>query len=281
MESTQLRLKTLGKGTQAIIDKIFDNPLKKIGVTWLQLRLMKYFPKRGLQRHTLFGKETYFYDRNEYLYGLKEIFADEIYLQNLPANSYIIDCGAHIGLSIIYLKRLCPTANIIAFEPDMRNFSVLKKNIQSHRLSSIELKNEAVWITNTALNFIADGNMSSKIGIVADSTVKVQAIKLRDLLTRKVDFLKLDIEGAEYQVIKDIQDKLSMVENLFIEYHGSFAQNSELTEILQIVTKNNFYYYIKEATPVYIHPFLRINSNKSYDIQLNIFCFKFNKKKTI
>lgn len=274
MESRQSGLKALKEGVNSVIDKIFDNPLRKIGVTWLQLRLLKYFPKSELQNHSLFGKETYFYGKDEYLYGLKEIFVDEIYLQKLPENSYIIDCGAHIGLSIIYLKRLCPRADIIAFEPDLTNFNVLKKNIDSHGLSFVELKNEAVWTSNTTLSFIAGGNMSSKIGTVADTTVKVKAIKLRDLLIRKVDFLKLDIEGAEFDVIKDIQDKLLMVESLFIEYHGSFEQNNELIEILLIVTKCGFIYYIKEATPVYKHPFLRIDSNKSYDIQLNIFCFR-------
>lgn len=274
MESRQSGLKNLTQGTQAIIDKIFDNPLRKIGVSWFQLRLLKYFPKKGLQSQALFGKETYFYGTKEYFYGLKEIFVDEIYLQNLPPDSYIIDCGAHIGLSIIYLKKICPTANIIAFEPDPKNFNVLKKNIESHGLSSIDLKNEAVWISNTTLSFIADGNMSSKIGEVKDATVQVQAIRLRDLLTGKVDFLKLDIEGAEFEVIKDIQDRLSMVENLFIEYHGFFEENKDLNEILQIVVRNGFHYYIKEATPVYNHPFMRIDANKSYDIQLNIFCFK-------
>jgi FkbM family methyltransferase len=274
METKESKLKTFAEGTEAIIDKIFDNPLKKIGVTWLQLRSLKYFPKKGLQSHTLFGNQTYFYGIKEYFYGLKEIFADEIYLQNLPDNAYIIDCGAHIGLSIIYLKRLCPTANIIAFEPDETNFAVLKKNIQSHHLSSVDLKKEAIWINNATLSFISEGNMSSKIGTVEDSTVQVQAIRLKDLLTRRIDFLKLDIEGAEYEVIKDIQDQLSVVQNVFIEYHGSFNQNNELNDLLRIVAKSGFQYYIKEATAVYKHPFLRSNKNESYDVQLNIFCFR-------
>ena len=274
MESKQSRLKTLGEGTRAIIDKIFDNPLKSLGIDWLQLRRLKYFPKRGLQSLTLFGKPTFFNGFSEFLYGVKEIFSDKIYLQKLSPHSYIIDCGAHIGLSVIYLKKLCPSAHIIAFEPDSTNFSVLTKNIESHNSSFVELRKEAVWINNTTLSFVAEGNMSSKIGTVDDSTGQVAAIRLKDLLNRKVDFLKLDIEGAEYEVIKDIQDKLAMVQNLFIEYHGTFKQNNELNEILQIVTKNGYCYYVKEATPVYKHPFMRADTNDSYDIQLNIFCFR-------
>ena len=40
--------------------------------------------------------------------------------------------------------------------------------------------------------------------------------------------MKLDIEGAEYKVLKDIADNLGNVNNMFIEYHGTFDQNNEL-----------------------------------------------------
>ena len=270
----QSRLKLLREGIREVVNKIFDNPYRELGLSWFTLRKLKYFPKTGLNSNKLFGKETFFYNRTEYLHALQEIFADKIYLQNLPPNSYILDCGSHIGLSIIYLKKLCPSANIIAFEPDPANFDVLTKNVKSHGLSSVELRKEAVWISNTTLSFMAEGNMSSKIGTINEAAVKVPAIRLKDLLIKTVDFLKLDIEGAEFEVIKDIQEKLSMVENLFIEYHGSFKQNNELSDILQIVLKAGLSYYIREATAVYKQPFKRINTNESYDIQVNIFCFK-------
>src|SRR3954462_14367325 len=108
MQRRLSKLKTLQEGLYTIIDKIFNNPFKEIGVSWLQLRRLKYFPKKDVQVHILFGKKTFFYGRVEYLYGLKEIFIDELYLQKLPPNANVIDCGAHIGLSVLYLKRLCP-----------------------------------------------------------------------------------------------------------------------------------------------------------------------------
>ena len=66
------------------------------------------------------------------LHGVKEIFIEDVYYQQLPENAYILDCGAHIGLSVIYLKSICPSANIICFEPDNKNFELLQKNIASH-----------------------------------------------------------------------------------------------------------------------------------------------------
>src|SRR4051812_4987662 len=164
MQNQSSRVKFFVEGSRAVFDKIFDNPFKKLGLSWLNLRKLKYFPREGLNSHKLFGKETFFYNRQEYLYAIREIFVDEIYLQNLPPNSYILDCGSHIGLSVIYLKRLCPSAELIAFEPDKKNFAVLEKNVKSHLLSKVELRKEAVWSSNTTLDFVEDGNMSSKLG---------------------------------------------------------------------------------------------------------------------
>jgi hypothetical protein len=117
--------------------------------------------------------------------------------------------------------------------------------------------------------------MSSKINLEKENSQQVKAIRLKDYLNNKVDFLKIDIEGAEYRVLKDISEKLTNVENLFLEYHGNFNQNDELVEIFEIISKSGFQFYIKEAVSVFDHPFLHKKDLKiPYDVQLNIFCFR-------
>ena len=111
----------------------------------------------------LFGKDLHFINATELLHGLKEIFVDEIYKQELPAQPYIIDCGANIGLSVIYMKRRHPDAEILAFEPDEENFLLLTKNIQSFGFENVHLKKEAVWIEDKILNFSAKGSTESKL----------------------------------------------------------------------------------------------------------------------
>ena len=66
----------------------------------------------------------------------------------------------------------------------------------------------------------------------------------------------MDIEGAEYAVMKDVEEVLFNVQNLFLEYHGTFGQNNELVDIFNILSRTGFQFYIKEATPVYKSPFL-------------------------
>ena len=252
-------------GSIGRISKAFHNPYRKVNIGPIFLKYLKHIPPGKLHSHKLFG------------HGIKEIFIEEIYRQPLPPNAFILDCGANIGLSVIYLKKICPTATIIAFEPDPDNFKLLQKNIASHDLHNVVLKNEAVWKEETMLSFESEGTMSSKIVFDkgAGRSKLTKAVRLKDHLNRKIDFLKIDIEGAEYQVLCDIRDNLSFVKNLFVEYHGMFGQVNELSELFDLFSKNGFSYYIKEATPVYETPFLREKKNSVlYDIQLNIFCFR-------
>jgi len=255
--------------------KLFVNPYKKAGYNWLEVRKLKNLPDHTLQTVKLFGRNFSFTSRDEFIHSLKEIFIEEIYKQRLNAKPYIIDCGANIGVSVIYLKRLFPDAKIIAFEPDELNFDLLKKNIQSFHFDNVELRKEAIWKENTQLSFVNTGSLMSKIQekTAAENTTTVKATRLKDLMIQNIDFLKIDIEGAEYQVLKDIEENLHFVHNMFIEYHGTFEQNNELNEILQMISNKGFQYYLKHALDKHPVPFVRIPS-VDYDVQLNIFCFR-------
>ena len=151
-----------------------------------------------------------------------------------------------------------------------------QKNIDSFGYKNVTIRKEAVWTKNTLLQFSSEGSMSSKIETGQAANAKqVTAIRLKDLLDKPVDFLKIDIEGAEFEVMCDLDEKLSFVKNLFLEYHGSFEQTSQLTKLFTILSKNGFSYYIKEATSIYKNPFTKKKDYLiPYDIQLNIFCFR-------
>lgn len=269
-------LKNTIRGIIKKITSIAHNPYKDVGISWFKVKYYKHLPSGKLRKQRLNGKYIYFLSPQELLHGLNEIFIDKIYSSNLPENPFILDCGSNIGLSIIYFKKEHPGATIIAFEPDEKNFELLTRNIDSQDLKGITLLKKAVWKQNTLLEFSNESSMSSKIqtGEIPGSK-KVEAIRLGDWLNQKVHFLKIDIEGAEFEVLTDIETKLSNVENMFIEYHGTYQQEQELTRIFNIISSAGFKYYIKEALPIYKSPFKKIkNPAINYDIQLNIFCFR-------
>lgn len=265
----------LKKGILGRLRKLFKSEYSKSGLGWLKVKQLKHLPPGKPRTVELFGHNVYFTTPPEFLHGISEIFEEEVYCQDLGAQPYVIDCGANIGLSIIYIKQHYPSARIIAFEPDETNFILLEKNVKSFRYDNVTLRKEAVWTENTELNFSNAGSMSSRIEEQGSSQTKlVKAIRLKELLTQPVDFLKIDIEGAEYTVLNDIKDNLHFVKNMFLEYHGDFEQNGELTDIFKWIHEQGFSYYIKEAANVYPTPLRRRKRNGGFDVQLNIFCFR-------
>jgi len=257
------------------LELIWNSPDQKAGLNWYQKRKLKYASATKLKKYQFKGHTVFYKNGIELKHSLSEIFIDEIYKIKLsnPAPE-IIDCGSNIGLSVMYFKQHFPTAHIVAFEPDSGNFELLTINTKAY--SNVDLYNKAVWNENAQLSFSNTGSMDSSLlnhGDSQSSTI-VEAVRLRDLITSKIDLLKLDIEGAEFKVLADCDDKLSAVDNIFIEYHGKFSEIDELLTIFSILRKNGFAFYIKEAANIYPNPFYRKKSTSSFDIQLNIFCFK-------
>jgi FkbM family methyltransferase len=249
----------------------------KTGLTWLKEKYLKHATAGPIRSYQYQQKKFYYSSPSEFLHNLHEIFDRQIYRIQLPSKAFIIDCGANIGMATIYFKELCPDSEIIAFEPDDRNFLLLEKNIRSFDLKNVSARKEAVWIEDTTLTFSGSGTMGGRIENETNTSGNpVKAIRLKSLLHREVDLLKIDIEGAEYAVMKDIENDLPRVRNLFLEYHGRFSQQKELTDLFTLLQNAGFNYYIKEAAEIYPHPFEHslTGQKPTYDVQLNIFCFR-------
>jgi FkbM family methyltransferase len=255
---------------------LFSNKYSRLGISRLKMYYLLFSKKASTLR--IKNLTIHFSNGHELLHSLEEIFLNEIYKISFSGQEpFIIDCGANIGLSVLYFKTHFPQSRVVAFEPDTLNFSKLEKNCHENNLTNVTLFKQAIWTEDTVLDFSNDGSLSSKINTETNTSrtsTKVESRRLRSLLAEPVSFLKLDIEGAEYEVLKDCAHHLELVQNMFIEYHGSFSKMNELTETIQIISNNNFKFYIKEAADIYPTPFYRSRSDVAYDLQLNIFCFR-------
>lgn len=208
------------------------------------------------------------------LHGLKEIFVDKTYQFNTTKKyPRIIDCGANIGLSTIYFKLAHPHARITAFEPDPGICEILKNNLSAFDFSDVEVLCKATWTDDAGVSFINSGGVGGRIDSSEKQGEPTASVRLRDLLQEPVDFLKIDIEGAEYAVLKDCADSLKNVENLFVEYHSMEKNEQQLDKILGFMKNCGFKYYIKEAWNNQPHPFTNERRNL-YDLQLNIFAYR-------
>lgn len=261
--------------------KLYSAPYTKFNISWLQGKFYQKAPKKKYIHKYKEHIHVAFYDPHEFLHAIKEIFVDELYLfKPKTQQPYIIDCGGYIGLSALFFKMYYPESKVLVFEPDAKNFAIAKENVDSwHTLKDITLVNKAIWKDNAGIEFVQTNDMSSTILKNADnhsntSVVRVETQRLKDLLHTKVDFLKMDIEGAEYEVLTDAADSLQNVDHFFLEFHGFYDKMYELNTIFSILEKNKFKWYIKEANNVYPRPFSDKSRNAQYDLQLNIFAFK-------
>lgn len=223
----------------------------------------------------IFNNKIKMTDSFWYLHSLNELFIEEVYKFKSDTDSpRIIDCGSNIGLSILYFKRLFPNAKITGFEPDDDICAMAQYNLNQFGISDVDLQQKAVWINNEPLIFAKLGSLSGHfVEKEAENTIKIETVRLKDYLQEKIDFLKIDIEGPEFDIIKDCKDDLKNVENIFVEYH-SFSENPQMIgELLIYLKEAGFKFYIKEAWENMKNPFIE-KKGPYFDLQLNIFGYR-------
>ncbi|MBN1185524.1 MAG: FkbM family methyltransferase [Bacteroidales bacterium] len=216
-------------------------------------------------------------DCRSFIPQYKDIFVDEDY--KFEANSdkpLIYDCGANIGMSVFYFSKLYRGATIKAFEANPLISSILETNIARNNIGNVEVINKAVWIDDNGVDFSMDMADASSI-FTNGNKEKIESVRLRDLIARedKIDLLKMDIEGAETEVIKDCIPVLNKIDKLFIEYHTFNNQPQKLSVILSILEKNGFRYFLENVNDRKC-PFINTKSdnNASMDTQFNIYAYR-------
>ena len=237
---------------------------------------------KGMARYqaaeTIFlGNKFSVVDAATFVSSYAEIFEQEIYkFRTNQSTPVIIDCGANIGLATIYFKLKYPEAKVLAFEPDPNIFTVLKNNVQSLDLKNVELFNEAIGVNKETLLFNMEGGHSGMLVVKPDKkTIPVPVTSLKEVLKKfdLIDFLKIDIEGYEINVLPAIAEELKKVNTLFLEYHTFLDQPQRLSEIIKIIEDAGFRYYVKESA-YKIHPFLERELFYKMDMIVNIFCYR-------
>jgi FkbM family methyltransferase len=214
-------------------------------------------------------------DLPSFVWQFKELFVDEIYKFKSSSNTpIIVDCGANIGTSCLYFKSIYPNAKIVAFEADKTIANILKSNLYKNGIDDVNIINSAVWIDNNGIEFSNEGADGGSI-YGKDNLVRVNSVRLKDYIDSmgSIDLLRIDIEGAEYEVLKDIKESLKVVENIFVEYHSWNNIDQNLSEILHIFEDMGYRYYIEDIKKRE-HPFIDRGVSGNMDLQLNIFGVK-------
>ncbi|MHA4742433.1 FkbM family methyltransferase [Dyadobacter sp. MSC1_007] len=213
-------------------------------------------------------------DTMSFLWQHKEIFADEFYYFEAKSDQPVIfDCGANVGMSVLYFKKLYPNARVVAFEAEPEIASLLRQNLETNDIKDVEIVDSAVWVNNEGIWFGSEAADSSSIFSTSEKR-KVNSVRLKDYLEKesRIDFLKIDIEGAELDVLADCRSSLGNVNNLFVEFHSYIGNPQGLADVIRIFEENGFRYYV-DTNQHRLRPFTnhRYRGNDVMDLQLNIF----------
>lgn len=212
--------------TEGVEDRWRESCAKIQNRHQVQDLLLDTFERNG--RLLLSKSEWEFPDRRSMWCLINEILIEEeYYFEADTPQPRIIDAGAHCGLAIYYFKSLYPSCSITAFEPDPRLREMALRNIQRAEFCNVECLPYAlagkrgiarfhISVSDSMAGSVEHGTQENEF---SEARINVETVTLSDYLVEPIDMLKLDIEGEELSVLKEVGTKLSVVRNVFCEFH--------------------------------------------------------------
>jgi len=157
-----------------------------------------------------------------HVWMIQEYSDDNFSINN---DDVIIDVGAHIGLFALFASQFCKNGKIFCYEPIKENYKILIENIEMNQIQNIFPNNLAVTKETSRVKiFLNDDQSGHSMFIQNKNFVEVDSKSLSDIFIdngiKECDFLKLDCEGAEYEIIESLpSDLFTKINKTAIEYH--------------------------------------------------------------
>ena len=233
--------------------------------------------------------------------GVFEPYTTEVIKQNISNGDLVMDIGANIGyFTLIMAKGIKENGKVFSFEPEPKNFELLKKNVETNNYSNVILEKKAIGNkTGTTKLYLADRKnnifssgmhrifRSDLVSQIPDP-ISINIIKLDDYLQdlkfiKKIRLIKIDVEGAEFDVLKGmnkILDENKEIEIVMefssenLEDYGSNAYdvvNFLMNKGFKLSVINEVEKRMEEVTGI-----KEIIDSEAKKIGLNIFCSRTN-----
>lgn len=174
--------------------------------------------------------------------SIREIWLDEGY--RLPFDmkpKVIIDLGANIGLTTLYLENLYKCETMIAVEPVKENLDLIRLNFEQNKLDAKII--QAVVASKEGIAYFSETE-ESNLGQISDSGKKVSAVTMSSLLDMtpngRADLVKIDIEGGEQDIFTNNVEWLNNVGAIIMEFH---PDRVDYPALVSIIKESGFEYY--------------------------------------
>lgn len=163
-------------------------------------------------------------------------------------NDIVFDIGANNGYFSLYAAKRGKM--VYAFEPLPKLCNKIKETIQINKIENVVLENIGIAKEKGELSFfeshIHNGCHSLFKRDESDTEIKIKTNSLENYCDensiKKIDFLKLDCEGAEYEIFESLSEDFlkKRIEKISLEYHDDIVSNKTYTDILRLLSYNNY-----------------------------------------
>jgi len=263
------------------------------------IRKVKHYSLSNLQTDyaEVFGNKLFLSKKGLALsishYGTYEELESKIMEEKIEMGNIVVDVGANIGLHTLNMARIVGnTGQVFAFEPDPSNFEILKKNVKINNYKNIILEQKAVGDKHGRTT-LYQSDHPGKHRIFpqteqAKSQVQVELTNLDNYfdsdMIDKINFIKIDVEGLEFSVLKGMKNILKNSKKIKILFEFMPENTMEVgftpIELLNYLTSNNFKLYcMDDKTKKLLHvsnneEIVKLCSTTDNTISRNLFCEK-------
>ena len=191
-------------------------------------------------------------------------------LDEVNQRGLFIDCGSNVGQGFRFFSKFYTMEkfDFILFEPNPNCFRALRENLHDFKNENIEFREQAVGISESTVDFygleeskggqysvggtVLPEHNSKYFGRPSKSNLQVHSISFSKLLVEmsekyEIIVIKLDIEGGEYAILKDLRDNnlFDLIDTLFVEFHSQYMSEPE-SEIYSKI-EGSFWKFIKST----------------------------------
>lgn len=187
--------------------------------------------------------------------GIHEPLTTKLFRKEIKKGDIVLDLGAHIGYyTLIFAKAVGEDGKVYSFEPDTENFALLRKNVEINGYKNVVLENKAVS-DQSRKNKLYKSNKGSSLHSIYDihgnhEFVEIESVRLDDYFQDyegKINWIKIDIEGAEQVALEGMS--LLLEKNKNIKIVTEFAtcclieSGVQAEDYFKLLQKYGFYIY--------------------------------------